>query len=306
LIESFRLSSSILVADRPKGQTAFLLGFVGDSEVFEKHPTCGEVRWDETAAPELQMPTRQRRKRVSAAPRLPPTKESDVYALANLLTFFWDDEPGLRLATTHAQEPGPDDRSTIDIFRTEFIPFRDHALTDDDPPKEAPLPAANPPPGKDVAPTQAMEPTATQLSDEGRAPAPRSQLEPVASPAHPMSSSAPLVVNEPWPQHGPDHVDKPEDPRVDGFLPIGWMEQFGSRGFRFGCLRAEIVVEVPKEFDESELFVVDPDNLHEPGFPFVAIRGSENGGENATRVGSRFCAGIRGPDDRICDPQHQI
>jgi hypothetical protein len=74
-------------------------------------------------------------------------------------------------------------------------------------------------------------------------------------------------------------VNEAIDPHIDGFLPIGWLDEFRSDEFPFTSLRAEIVAEAPIGAEWMELAVVDPDNLAEKGFPFIAVPGSETNGK---------------------------
>jgi MoxR-like ATPase len=76
-------------------------------------------------------------------------------------------------------------------------------------------------------------------------------------------------------------------------LPIGWINEFLLPRFNHSQVRIEIVVEAPPDLDGSQLSVVDPDNISENGYPFVAIPGSSGAQKQLFVAVPLFAMGAR-------------
>jgi hypothetical protein len=107
----------------------FMFGFVGGADVLRKHPDRENIRWDISAAPELQPRKATRRRQKKCETLLAPTKASDVYGLANLVRFFCDDTSALQLLIIHGHERYPEERCSIVVFRDEYRLIRDEAIS---------------------------------------------------------------------------------------------------------------------------------------------------------------------------------
>jgi hypothetical protein len=76
---------------------------------------------------------------------------------------------------------------------------------------------------------------------------------------------------------------------VEGFLPIGWSDEYLDPDYSFGVVRAEIIVELPSSVDGAALSVVDPRNRDAPWSPFVRIDGLEDETKQLLVTVPAFC-----------------